>query len=167
LGCSLPFCRQSLCDIPNTHLPQQYVPPKQQSPVPSDTDGRQLWACGSCLDLCCNSFQFLSTNRTSLIYCPVGRAASQNRTCVCLNSRVVFDWPVCYSSPGSHQCDSSVAILRGGGDHENLAGEPWLQIHKLSRKIGSVSYGKLYNRVWTLVMPSQKTIFSLGLRVRS
>ncbi|OQE58767.1 hypothetical protein PENNAL_c0359G02072, partial [Penicillium nalgiovense] len=27
------------------------VPSKQQSPVPSDTDGRRLWAYGSCLDL--------------------------------------------------------------------------------------------------------------------
>ena len=45
-------------DIPD-NPPAPTVPPKQQSPVPSNTGGRQVWACGSCLDLC-NSFQFLS-----------------------------------------------------------------------------------------------------------
>ena len=53
-------------------------------------------------------------------------SASRNRTCVCLNSGAVFDWFVgCYLYLGSHQCDSSVAVWRGGGDHENLAREPW------------------------------------------
>jgi hypothetical protein len=53
----------------------------------------------------------------------------------------VSDWPVgCYSSPGSHQCDSSVPILRGGGDHESLARGPWLhQFTWLSWKLDPVS----------------------------
>ena len=65
---------------------------------------------------------------------------------------MVFDWSVgCYLYPGSHQCDSSVAILRGGGDHANLAREPWLQQFTwLSWKLGSVSYGRLSNKLWTL-----------------
>jgi hypothetical protein len=84
------------------------------------------------------------TNRTSLNLLSRGsslRSASQNRTCVGLHSRVAFDWPVgCYSSPGSHDCDSSVAIFRGGGDHESLARGPWLhQFTWLSWKLDPVS----------------------------
>jgi hypothetical protein len=59
------------------------VPPKQQCPVPTDIDSRQHWARESCLDLC-KSFQFLlqATNRTPLIYCPVGRRGDLYRRTV-------------------------------------------------------------------------------------
>ena len=79
---------------------------------------------------------------------------------------MVFDWSVgCYLYPESHQCDSSVAILRGGGDHENLARGPGCTFHMVVL-IGSVSYGRLSNKLWTFVMPSQrKTILILSLRV--
>jgi hypothetical protein len=59
------------------------VPPKQQCPVPTDIDSRQHWARELCLDLC-RSFQFLlrATNRTPLIYCPVGRRWDLHRRTV-------------------------------------------------------------------------------------
>ena len=77
----------------------------------------------------------------------------------------MFDWSVGrYLYPESHQCDSSVAILRGGGDHANLARGPGCTFHMVV--LGSVSYGNFPISSGILFMPSQRrTILILSLRV--
>ncbi|OQE36987.1 hypothetical protein PENNAL_c0802G08554, partial [Penicillium nalgiovense] len=56
LGCSLHYVAKVCALFQILTCPS--IPPRQQSPVPSDPDSGQLWACGSCLDLC-NCFHFL------------------------------------------------------------------------------------------------------------
>jgi hypothetical protein len=78
---------------------------------------------------------------------------------------VVFDWSVGrYQSPGSHQRDRSVAILRGGGDRENLARGPGCTFYMVV--LGSVSYEGFPISSGLLVVPSERrTILILSLRV--
>jgi hypothetical protein len=77
---------------------------------------RQDSVCGSCLDPC-GSLQFLlqATNRTSLIYCPVGpsrRDLHRSTVPTSASMRLLFAWyNRCFMCPEFHQYDSNATMF--------------------------------------------------------